>query len=53
VEDVEVVRAGGPPLLRFHGGAARRAEDMGVRRSLVTITHSEGLALAQVMLFGD
>jgi len=52
-KDVEVVRAGGPPQLRFHGGAARRAEAMGVRRSLVTITHSEGLALAQVMLFGD
>ena len=52
-KDVEVVRAGGPPQLRFHGGAARRAEAMGVRRSLVTITHSEALALAQVMLFGD
>lgn len=52
-KDVEVVRAGGPPQLRFHGGAARRAEAMGVRRSLVTITHSETLALAQVMLFGD
>jgi len=52
-KDVEVVRAGGPPQLRFHGGAARRAEAMGVRRSLVTITHSQGLALAQVMLFGD
>ena len=52
-KDVEVVRAGGPPQLRFHGGAARRAEAMGVRRSLVTITHSEDLALAQVMVFGD
>jgi phosphopantetheinyl transferase (holo-ACP synthase) len=37
----------------LHGGAARRAAGMQVRRSLVTITHSETLALAEVMLFGD
>src|SRR5512139_1899125 len=29
-KDIEVVRAGGPPQLRFHGGAARRAEQMAV-----------------------
>jgi holo-[acyl-carrier protein] synthase len=52
-KDIEVVRAGGPPQLRLHGGAARRADAMQVRRSLVTITHSETLALAQVMLLGD
>jgi holo-[acyl-carrier protein] synthase len=51
--DVEVVRHGGPPQLQLHGGAARRAERMEVRRSLVTITHSQTLALAEVMLFGD
>ena len=50
---IEVVRAGGPPQLRLQGGAAARAEAMGVRRSLVTITHSQTLALAQVMLIGD
>ena len=50
---IEVVRAGGPPQLRLHGGAARRAEQMGVTRSLVTITHSETLAFAQVLLFND
>ena len=27
--DVEVVRRGGPPQLQFHGGAARRFEEMG------------------------
>jgi phosphopantetheinyl transferase (holo-ACP synthase) len=37
----------------LHGGAARRAEAMRVRRSLVTITHSEALAMAQVLLLGD
>jgi holo-[acyl-carrier protein] synthase len=52
-KDIEVVRVGGPPQLRFHGGAARRAEAMNVRRSLVTITHSESIALAQVILLGD
>ena len=52
-KDVEVVRGGGPPRLRLQGGAARRAEAMGVTRSLVTITHSESLAFAQVMLLGD
>jgi holo-[acyl-carrier protein] synthase len=51
-KDVEVVRVGGPPQLRLHGGAARRAAEMRVENSLLTITHSETLALAQVMLFG-
>ena len=52
-KDIEVVRGGGPPQLRLHGGAARRADAMNVRRSLVTITHAETVALAQVMLLGD
>jgi holo-[acyl-carrier protein] synthase len=51
-KDIEVRRAGGPPQLQLHGGAARRAEAMLVERSLLTITHSESLAMAQVMLFG-
>ena len=51
-KDVEVVRHGGPPQLRLHGGAARRAEAMGMTKSLLTITHSESLALAQVILLG-
>jgi holo-[acyl-carrier protein] synthase len=52
-KDIEVVRVGGPPQLRFHGGAARHAEAMNVRRTLVTITHAEKIAIAQVMLLGD
>lgn len=51
-KDIEVIRHGGPPQLRLHGGAARRADQMGVRKSLITITHSDALAMAQVMLFG-
>lgn len=50
--DVEVVRHGGPPQLRFHGGAARRFAAMGAQASLLSITHSETLALAQVLLLG-
>ena len=51
--DVEVVRRGGPPQLRLHGGAARRFAAMGGRSSLLTITHSDNLALAQVLILGD
>jgi holo-[acyl-carrier protein] synthase len=52
-KDIEVVRGGGPPRLELHGGAAQRAATMQVRRSLVSITHSDSLAMAQVMLIGD
>jgi holo-[acyl-carrier protein] synthase len=51
--DVEVVRRGGPPQLQLHGGAARRFQAMGGRSSLVTITHSDELAMAQVLILGD
>ena len=52
-KDIEVFRLEGPPQLRLSGGAARRFEALGARRSLLTITHSEGLALAQVLLLDD
>jgi holo-[acyl-carrier protein] synthase len=51
--DIEVVRRGGPPRLQLHGGAARIASSMNVRSSLLTITHSDALAMAQVLLLGD
>ena len=47
---IEVVRHHGPPQLKFHGGAAARFEQLGAKSSLLTITHSETLAIAQVML---
>jgi holo-[acyl-carrier protein] synthase len=50
--DVEVVRRGGPPQLQLHGGAGRRFAAMGGRTSLLTITHSDTLAMAQVLLLG-
>ena len=48
--DVEVVRRGGPPQLRLHGGAGRRFTAIGGHSSLLTITHSDELALAQVLI---
>jgi holo-[acyl-carrier protein] synthase len=51
-KDLEVVRLSGPPQLRLHGGAASRAARMGVDSSLLTLTHSDALAMAQVLLLG-
>ena len=51
--DVEVVRHAGPPQLELHGGAARRFTAIGGRSSLLTITHSDELALAEVLILGD
>ena len=49
-KSIEVVRHGGPPQLRFHDGAGRRFSAIGARSSLLTITHSDHLAIANVML---
>ncbi len=51
--DVEVVRRGGPPQLQLHGGAARRFASLRAKGSLLSITHSETLAFAQVLLLGE
>ena len=51
-KDIEVVREAGSPQLVLHGGAGRRATAMHVQRSLLTITHSDALAIAQVILCG-
>ncbi|HJO39891.1 MAG: holo-ACP synthase [Vicinamibacterales bacterium] len=50
--DIEVVRHGGPPQLKFHGGAARRFGELGAASSVLTITHADALALAHVLLLG-
>lgn len=51
-KDLEVVRHFGPPQLQFTGGARRRFEAMGATRALLTLTHAETLAMAQVILLG-
>jgi holo-[acyl-carrier protein] synthase len=50
---IEVVRRGGPPTLKFHGGAAARFTKIGGTKSLLTLTHSKELAIAHVMLLQD
>src|SRR3954463_16192317 len=50
---IEVYRRSGPPQLRFHGGAAARFAAMGATGSLLTITHSQQLAIAHVLLVRD
>jgi holo-[acyl-carrier protein] synthase len=51
--DVEVVRREGPPQLRFHGIAAARFTSLGATRALLSLTHAESLALAQVLFIRD
>ena len=52
-KDIEVIRRGGPPQLRLTGGALRHFQAMRAVRSLLTITHAETLAMAQVLLLND
>ena len=52
-KDIEVFRHHGPPQLRLTGGALRRFQAMKATRSLLTITHSDALAMAQVLLLDD
>jgi holo-[acyl-carrier protein] synthase len=51
--DVEVVRQPGlGPAIRLHGGALRRAGELGVARIHVSITHERGHAAAVAILEG-
>jgi len=50
--DIEVVRRGGPPRLQLRGGAERRFAAIGGSASLVTITHTDTIALAEVLILG-
>jgi holo-[acyl-carrier protein] synthase len=43
-------RTDGGPLLRLHGRAENRAEELGVTRILVTISHTDTTAVAVVIL---
>ena len=51
-KDIEVVRERGrAPQLRLTGGARRRFDALNARGTLLTLSHSRELALAQVLLF--
>jgi holo-[acyl-carrier protein] synthase len=48
--DFEVVReSGGRPTIRLDGEAKKIAEELGVKRIALSITHTEAQALAQVI----
>lgn len=52
-QDIEVTRAeNGAPSLVFHGGAAAMAKSKGVTTALITLTHTNDTAAAQVVLTG-
>jgi holo-[acyl-carrier protein] synthase len=46
-------RADGAPVLQLHGRAERRAAELGVARTLVTISHTDTAAVAVVVLEKD
>ncbi len=51
--DIEVVRAdSGEPSVVLHGSALERAEELGIERVLLTMTHSEASAVAFVVAVG-
>jgi holo-[acyl-carrier protein] synthase len=51
--DIEVVRArGGRPTLTLEGVARQIAQGLGVKNISLSITHSENIALAQVIFEG-
>jgi len=52
--DIEVVQdAAGAPGLALHARGARIAREQGVRRWLVSLSHTEDLAIASVLALGD
>jgi holo-[acyl-carrier protein] synthase len=52
-KEIEVVfEDGGPPSLRFHGRAERRAVEVGMRRAWLSMTHSDLSAVATVIIEG-
>ena len=47
--DIEVLRAdNGQPTIALHGGAAKRAADLGIQRILLTLSHTKDVAAASV-----
>ena len=51
--DIEIVRLGsGRPLLRLHGRAAAFAQGLQVRKIHVSLTHTQDVAAATVLLEG-
>jgi holo-[acyl-carrier protein] synthase len=52
--EIEVVREpSGRPTLQFHGRAAERAQRLGATHAVLSITHTNDLAMASVVLEGE
>ncbi len=51
-QDIEIT-GGGKPTVNMYGGAARRAEGMGITEVLVTITHTDTSALVMAVAVGE
>jgi holo-[acyl-carrier protein] synthase len=51
--DIEVVRGDGAPQLQLRRPAAARFAAMGGRASAISITHTDTLAMAHVILMGE
>ncbi len=47
--EIEVHRSDGEPSVRLHGRAARRAQQLGVRRIHLSLSHSGTVAMASVV----
>jgi holo-[acyl-carrier protein] synthase len=53
MQEVEVVHdAAGRPEIRLRGGVLRRARSLGVKATHLSISHTEGVAAAMVVLEG-
>ena len=50
--EVEVVRGRGAPTIALHGRYARRAEDLGVDRIHISLTHGRDAAVAMAVIEG-
>jgi holo-[acyl-carrier protein] synthase len=48
--EIEVVRKDGPPSLHLHGRARTRATELGVQRVFLSLSHSQNLAIAYVVV---
>jgi holo-[acyl-carrier protein] synthase len=47
--DIEVIREDGPPMLMLHGRARARADELGIKRTFLSLSHSQHLAIAYVV----
>lgn len=52
-QEVEVVRADGPPAIRLHGSAAARAAALGIQHIHLSLSHTASHAVAYVVATGS